>query len=62
MPAKSSKPRTQAMQNAIDKFRLMSHWLVPFHPYVTQGFKFRAAEGTEINVVEGICNSYYSAN
>jgi len=47
--AKSSKPRSKATQDAIDKFRYMAKWLVPFYPYVTQGFKFFAETRTEIN-------------
>lgn len=46
---KKKAKRTPAQIASQFKFKYLNNWLIPFHPYVTHGFKHLAASKTEIN-------------
>ncbi|SDJ05030.1 hypothetical protein SAMN04487898_101176 [Pedobacter sp. ok626] len=50
----NGKTGTPAQIACREKFKFVTEWLVPFHPYVTVGFKNHANEKTEINAAFSI--------
>ncbi|MHA4894148.1 DUF6266 family protein [Pedobacter sp. PWIIR3] len=59
----TQKPRSAAQLAALEKFKFVNDWLIPFHPFLTIGFTNLAVHKTEIAAgLSAIYNKVFSGS